>query len=372
MDINYDCPNCGKPLVYEENTDSYMCIDCGSYFNAKDIVAKNTVDEEKSVRNAYTDLFVEIQCKLCGKKTIVSKGYDYGVCPFCYNNLIDYNEIIVDFYPELIIPFKESQSQLLSHLLDVLKEGGCPPELINGVKVDSIKGLNIPFYKYLIESSYTCFLETKEIDNRFGNDGFYYQEIEYIDNLDVLCDASSYTIPNRVIDDIANFDYKKIFPYSPALLGSGFYTISEAYTHDKVWKELNSIVRQYTEESMKKYVGKTEEIKKLTLIHKTKNIVKKYILLPFWVIETNYNNEIHYLYINGQTHRVASDIDFQQPIKRSLFGKETVEKYQIRKIDEQKVKYKRFSNGIDYHNELRKYDSNSAEKDQRIGALRTK
>ena len=123
---------------------------------------------------------------------------------------------------------------------------------------------------------------------------------------------------------------------------------------------------------MNKYVGKTEEIKRMHLNCDIKNIVKKFILLPVWVIETMYNDELHYIYVNGQTNRVASDIEFPQPQKKSLFGKEKPQNFQVEFVDEMKVKYKRFNNGIDYHNEVRKYDSNSATKDQRIGALRTK
>ncbi|MBR6252906.1 MAG: hypothetical protein IKR04_03605 [Clostridia bacterium] len=369
MENQYNCPNCNNPLLYDQDTDSYMCTSCGGFFAHEELAS----DEEKQgmVNNDFTDNFVEIICKLCGKKTIVNNDYSYDVCPFCFNNLIELNPRIVDFKPELIIEFKEDPTSFLSHLIDTLKAGGCPQELLNGIKFDSLKGLYVPFYRYLVENSYRCFLETVEINNRFGDDGFYYQEIDYVENLNVLCDATK-TIPIKAVDAFANYDYKKQKMFFAKMLGKGFYTVSKYETHDKVWKDLKVITEEYTKNQMNKYVGKTEEIKRMHLNCDIKNIVKKFILLPVWVIETMYNDELHYIYVNGQTNRVASDIEFPQPQKKSLFGKEKPQNFQVEFVDEMKVKYKRFNNGIDYHNEVRKYDSNSATKDQRIGALRTK
>ena len=113
-------------------------------------------------------------------------------------------------------------------------------------------------------------------------------------------------------------------------------------------------------------------MKKQFLMYDIKNVVRQFILLPVWILETFYNNETHYIYINGQTGRVASDIEFKQVYKKTWFGKEKVEKYQVKFLDEEKVKYKRFNNGIDYHNEVRKYGNNTALKDQKIGAMRTR
>ncbi len=370
MEDQFICPNCGKPLIFDENFNGYLCIDCNEYFAAEDFAKP---ENEESIVNDYMGSYVEVQCKLCGKTTIVDKDYSYGVCPFCFNNLIDYNEKIVRFKPELIIQFKESKDSFATHVVDTMKKGGCPPALIGGASLDSLKGVYLPFYRYTVSNSYRCFLETAEMDNsKYGSDGFYYQEIAYTENLNVLCDANE-IVPNRVIDDIANYDFKKSTKmFFPKMLGKGYYTLSTYESHDKVWKNLNSVVTSYTENNMKKYVGKMEIVKKQFLNCDIKNIVRQFILLPVWILETFYNNETHYIYINGQTGRVASDIDFKQPYKKTLFGKEKVEKYQITFIDEMKDKYKRFNNGIDYHNEVRKYGNNTATKDQRIGAMRTR
>ena len=362
----YECPNCGKPLIFDENYNGYLCVDCNEYFAVEDVTK-----EDGEVNPQYLESYVEIQCKLCGKTTIVDKDYSYGVCPFCFNNLIDFNQRITDFNPEVIIEFKEDKNTFVSHIANTLNSSGCPADLLSGVKLDSLKGLYIPFFRYTVENTYRCFLETSEVNNRFGDDGFYFQEINFAERLNVLCDATG-TIPNNAIDDFADYNYKKSKMYFPKLLGHGYYTMSKPDTHDKLWKNLKDVVYDYTKNEMNKYVGKTEEIKNLLLKCDVKNIVKKFYLLPVWVLETTYNGEQHFIYINGQTERVASDIDFPKSYKKSLFGKEKVEKFQVEQTDEMKIKYKRFDNGIDFHNEVRKYDSNSATKDQKIGALRTR
>ena len=369
MDNQFNCPNCGKPLIFDENFNGYVCLDCNEYFMPEDLY---TEEADESIVNDYSDSYVEVQCKLCGKTTIVDKDYSFGVCPFCFNNLIDYNHKITRFKPELIIQFSESKDSFVTHLVETLKKGNCPPELIGGINLDSLKGVYLPFYRYTVTNSYRCFLETAEMDSsKYGSDGFYYQEIAYKENLNVLCDANG-IVPNRVIDDFADYDFKSPKMFFPKMLGQGYYTVSNYDSHDKVWKNLNEVVKQYTENNMKKYVGKMEVLKKQLLMYDIKNIVRQFILLPVWIVETYYNNEIHYIYINGQTGRVASDIEFKQVYKKTWFGKEKVEKYQVRFIDEMKVKYKRFNNGIDYHNEVRKYGNNTALKDQKIGAMRTR
>lgn len=368
-DRQFECPNCGRPLFRDDNLKGYICIDCNECFNFSEITQEEE-SEEKKIPNEYDGKYVEIQCKLCGKNTIVDKNYSYDVCPFCYNNLIDFSDEIKGFTPEVIIQFAETPTSFGSHLIDTLKADGCPTELIAGAKIDSLKGVYIPFNRFMVENTYRCFLETCENDSKYGSE-YYYQEISYVENLNVLCDSTS-LIPNNAIDDFANYDIKKAKAYDPQMLGEGYFALNNSATQNEIWKALKEIVKNYTEKNMNKYVGKAEEIKKMMLHNIVKNLLKRIILLPVWIIETEYQGETHYIYINGQTNKVASDVDYPKEYKKTMFGKEKVEKYQVQFVDEAKIIYKRFNSGIDYHNAVRKYNSNTTERDQEIGAMRTK
>ena len=74
-------PNCQRPLIYDENLDCYICMDCNTNFS------KSEFEEEEE--NEFTGRYNELVCRICGKRAIVNVNFKYDVCPFCYNNLID-------------------------------------------------------------------------------------------------------------------------------------------------------------------------------------------------------------------------------------------------------------------------------------------
>jgi len=359
MDTNEKiCPRCGMTLAYDETSDSYYCVNCNEYFSKEDF-------EEKKEENAFTGKYIEIKCRVCGKQFIVKKDFDYDVCPFCYNNIIDKSDGVYGFKPNFIIPFKEDLATFKSKFFDRAKSANVPLEILTNISGDSVKGLYIPVYVYTVENTANGFLATKEKDGNYGED-FYRQKFYYIENLDVLIDSTG-MISHREMADFADYDIKKVDMFFPERLKDN-YTLIPTIGSENAWAELKKVCKNFVIEEVAKNAGKKQIVKETKGFNSVKDISRRMILLPVWMMEiTNMGEEPHHLYVNDQTGRMVSDIPFEQPHKKSLLGKNEETQFQVRLLARELIQRKKFKTSIEYLNELRKFEVN---KNDRISEIR--
>ena len=363
MNLEQVCPKCGSMLIYDANLDSYFCSLCNEYYYASEF--------EKHEDNQFTGLYMEIKCKMCNKNTIVSKKFNYGICPFCYNNLIDIIDGVYEFKPKFILKFQDTKENFLKHFFSNAKSQGVPNEILANINLESIKGVYIPFYLYTIENSADCFMQTKESGGRRAADDYYFQKLSYTDESDVLIDATK-LLSNDLVNELCDFNFKDVDMFFAKHLGD-FFALQPTHSDITAWAELGKIVKAHTEREMEKFKDKNEDIKEVRAFNKIKNISRKMVLLPFWIFDYNSYGETHYLYINGQTLKMASDMHFEsnRKVKKGLFGPKIEEAdEQVRVIYRDKVKHIEYRTNLEYMNELNKYAVNKNDRSAEIRKVR--
>ncbi len=354
----YTCPHCGRALIFDSNLSSYFCSECNEYFEQKDYVKKE--------ENEFTGKYTEVDCLSCGKRYITSVNKKSDLCPFCYTNLLDDKDGVFKFKPNFIIPFKEDMQTFKDSFFGYAKQFNVPLELITGLQNDSLKGVYFPIYVYTVENIANGFMQTH--DSADYGDDFYRQKLSYIENLDVLIDSTG-IISNREMSEFADFDIKKVDMFFPDRLKDNI-TLYPLIGQDKAWSEMKKVVTSFIEAEVSKYKGKKEVIKELKVFNTVKNLSRRLILMPIWMMETKVNGEIHYIYVNDQTKRIVSDLEFEQVYKKSLFGKKKVENFQVRLLDRDEVKFEEFKTSIEYLNELRKFEVNQNDRLANIRKIR--
>ena len=134
---------------------------------------------------------------------------------------------------------------------------------------------------------------------------------------------------------------------------------------------MKSVVKDFIEKEVSKYKGKKEAIKEVKVFNSIKNLSRRLVLIPVWMMETRVGEEMHHIYANGQTGRIVSDVEFTQPaVKKGLFGKKEIENYGIRVVERESIKRQEFRSSIEYLNELRKYEVNQNDRLANIRKIR--
>ena len=359
IEEEYNCPNCQKTLVFDEKLDSYFCPDCGEYYLKSDLEQKET--------NAFTGLYSTLDCKMCGKRIIVPNSFSYDVCPFCYNNLIDIEDSVKSFKPNFIVTFTDTLDTFKAKFFNKAKSEHVPSEILANISEDSIKGVYIPFHIYTLENTVHSFMQTTDKDERYSDD-FYRREISYLEHIDVSFDTTN-TLSNRNIAEFANYDVKKVDMFFPERL-KDFYTLYPTVEPDKAWLELKKVVIKFIESEMEKFKDKNDLLKDLKIFNTLRNLSRRTILLPVWIMEAHIGEETHYLYVNGQTYSMTSDIEFEKPVKKKLFKKPEVINHQIKVIERDGIKKKTYKTTLDYMNEIRKYSVNQNDRTANIRKIR--
>ncbi len=359
MEQEFMCPNCNKPLVYDENLATYFCPDCGENF------AKSDFEVEED--NQYTGNYKLLECKMCSRSTLIGKNFNYEVCPFCYSNLVSVTDTIKKFNPNFIIYFKDDIETFKSIMVEKIKEDNVPSELYNNIQPDSVKGVYIPLHIYTIEDKAEAFLRTSDKNEKYADD-FYSIGVSYIENIDVTIDITD-TLDNRQISELANYDVKGINMFFPDKT-SDFFILMPRLDKERIMNKIKEAVKKFTETEMTKYISKNDVIKDVKAFNTMKHLSRKTVLVPIWIIDVQKDDETHTLYVNGQTYRTVSDVEYPRIVKKTFFGKIKQENYQIKVLERDDERRRVYTTSLEFMNEIRKRTENPNDRSADIRKIR--
>ena len=257
VNISYKCPNCGAELFWSADKNCWACEYCDGQFTLKDLeeaggdakkaeeLNKDNVEKHEEVdKDEYSmsndgtvgnDL-VKYTCSHCGAEIITDRSTAATVCVYCGNAVIMGEQIIDNFSPDYVIPFKVPKNQVMDAFKKFSKKPLTPKDFSCDKVVDKMQGVYIPFWLYSgnCEGSITA----EGINTRTWTSGNYrYTEKKYysvyrngtLDFKAVPVDASSKT-DDDAMDSIEPFDYSEMTAFNPGYL-SGY--LAERYDEDK-------------------------------------------------------------------------------------------------------------------------------------------
>ncbi|SDA23066.1 hypothetical protein SAMN02910447_02276 [Ruminococcus sp. YE71] len=343
--ISYKCPTCGAELFWSAEKGCFDCIYCGDTFSLEDLKAAGAVvdqpiDEtkvehaEEIVEGEYTQTtdgtvsndFVKYTCSHCGAEIITDRSTAATICVYCGNAVIMSEQIIADFAPDYVIPFKVQKNKVMSSFKEFSKKPLTPKDFDCEKVVDKMQGVYIPFWLY----SGKCDgrIEGEGINEKTWTSGNYrYTEKKYYDIMrdgtvnfeKVPVDGSSKT-EDAAMDSIEPFDFKDMVAFTPAYL-SGF--LAERFDEDadkcfpRAQERIENTTRQELEDSAKYDTVDVKNYQKQTTIEKT-----EYAMFPTWLLYTTYNDEKFFFAMNGQTGKFIGNLPISKPklILYSLIG----------------------------------------------------
>lgn len=216
----FACKNCGGNVKYDIASGQLACEYCHSLFDPYAYEDK-TSDAEVS-KDFDATIFT---CPQCGGEIISTDNTAAGFCSFCGASTVLYSRISKEHRPDYIIPFQKTKDdckQAYSRLM--AKAIFAPSELKDPKKIDSFRGIYMPYWTYYVTSDGSLNIPATKSQRRgdyiitdhfnlTGTLDSYYKGLSY--------DASS-SFDDSISESLAPYDVKGMKEFTPAYL-SGFY-----------------------------------------------------------------------------------------------------------------------------------------------------
>jgi len=337
--VIYKCLTCGGDLQFSAETQNWTCKYCDDVFTLEqlDAAGKNELNEEKvdkhqelegdksqyqSTDGTVGSDLVQYRCSHCGAEIITDRATAATICVYCSNPVIMTEQVIGDFKPEYVIPFKIDKSKVMNSFKEFSKKPLTPKDFDCDKVVDKIQGVYIPFWLY--SGTLTGSIKADGINKRRHRSGDYEITESHHHNVfregslsfeKVPVDASKKT-EDAAMDSIEPYDFKEMVPFNIGYL-AGY--LAERFDEDKdtcINRASERIVNTGRDELVK--TCQYDDVNVQQYLHKLDIEKTEYALLPTWLLYTKYKDKDYFFAMNGQTGKFIGNLPIDY-LKLCLF-----------------------------------------------------
>ncbi len=343
VNISYKCPTCGAEIFWNAEKNCWACEYCGDSFTLEQLEAQGAAkapeeinkdnvekheevdtDEYKSSTDGTvgSDL-VKYTCSHCGAEIITDRSTAATICVYCGNAVIMGEQIIDDFSPDYVIPFKVPKKDVMEAFRKFSKKPLTPKDFKCDQIVDKMQGVYIPFWLYSGVCSGS--INAEGVNVRTWTSGNYrHTEKKYysvfrdgiLEFERVPVDASSKT-ENDAMDSIEPFDYSELTKFNPGYL-SGYLAERYDENSDKCLLRAQERIENTTRDELKKTCDyDTLNIHNYTKETNIKDV--KYAMLPTWLLYTTYKEKPYFFAMNGQTGKFIGNLPIDK-VKLAIYS----------------------------------------------------
>ncbi|MCR5695214.1 MAG: DUF2089 domain-containing protein [Clostridia bacterium] len=331
--VEYKCPNCAAPLVFDASKKTIKCDFCDSEFTPSVIEDESVAKPSKHINSRIDSEYIEgekaeeywmkmeaqtagYSCPSCGGAIICTENSAALFCPYCGNPAIIESSLEGQFRPDYIIPFSKTKDQAVSaYKAFVEKYKFLPKAFRDSHAPEKISGIYVPYHlmSCSVAASATYTGETEESwtvgDTEYTKTNHYsHKRAGKMSFNNVPSDAST-SIADEYTESVEPFDYGKIEPFKTVYL-TGFLADKYDKTPDDCRDRMDSRVIGSISKALKNSVTSLG-YENVTVQSHSENISDRtfsYALLPLWLLRTKFNDKYYYFAMNGQTGKVAGKL----------------------------------------------------------------
>ncbi len=343
--LGFYCQNCGENLRSSGTFSDYLvCPKCFSSYDSRDMEKRiekeieridKIVDEMPNwertfLKNGWKDGeegMREYHCPTCGAKLICDEATAATACPYCENHAIIRKRLSGAYKPDYVLPFKLSREDAIKTLTNYYKNSPLlPKNFADNNHIQEIKGVYVPYWMF--ENSVEAkqyyygrrfYQSRNEAEGPSRNEYFHIYRTGEMKFEKILVDASE-KMPDSYMDAVSNYDLSKLKSFSPAYL-TGFFAEKFDTNMPDMVLDIEGAFEEAICKEMKEAVA--AEFDGIELKDQHIEIGKgkvQYIMLPVWILNTQWNNEKYMYAVNGQTGRIVGSLPACPKRKAALFS----------------------------------------------------
>ena len=332
----YKCPNCGAPLAFDADSGEVGCKNCGSCFTVEQIIESQGTSstEEFDWGNYKAGLSSEVlegtaiyQCQSCGAVLETDQNTVATSCPYCDNNIVLTDRVSAGLKPNAVVPFAIDKKQLKDIVNNFYKgKKLLPKNFFNESKIDKILGVYIPFWLFDCDVEGRVDFRAERITHHETSRESITTTYHYLLRREgemkfsnVPVDAST-QMDNALMDSLEPFDFSKMVPFDGAYL-SGFVADRFDSDPDKEIQRANNRVINTTLGALESTTGGYQSVSPRSNDLYLKSASVKYVLLPAYIINCDYNGKKYQYAVNGQTGKIVGELPSSKSLQWGFFFK---------------------------------------------------
>ncbi len=297
--VDHKCNQCGAPLDFNTNTQTWICKYCKKEYNIENL--QYNINKFNNTQTNNIDVY---ECGNCGAKVIGNESTASTKCLYCGNSIIVKKNLDGIYKPDYIITFKRSKEEVIDSLSKSLKSKFFSDKEFGNVKnIKEITRLYVPYWLITCEVMASIKgLFHYESDNYTKNKICYRLGTMHFDR--VPADAKR-NLNDEFLQGIEPFDYTELIPFEyPYLAGM----IAECY--DQSEKEIiKGQIKKRIEEAAEDKLSSTIRGKNNFSVNERSTFIKndkiEYVLVPIWFIKLEYEGIEYEFCINDQNGKIA-------------------------------------------------------------------
>ncbi len=322
--VEYKCPCCNAGLIFGSQVQQLKCEYCDNTFDIDTVKAYNESEttqqnEDFSWDQPETQEWSEseqtalnaFQCPACGGEILTDDTTAATFCPFCENPSIMPARLSGTLKPDAVLPFRKSKEDAKAAFLQLCKgKPLLPKQFTSQQRLEKITGMYVPFWLYDCSADFDGNYKATRI-HRWSDSRYHYTRTEHY-LLSRKAKASFRGIPmdgsskmeDVFMESIEPFDYTQMVPFDMAYL-TGYLADKYDIPSEKGEPRIRERVQQSLQDQVQSSLIGYSTVLPTGRQIRIQNGKAKYVLLPVWMLNTNYNGKIYTFAMNGQTGKMT-------------------------------------------------------------------
>lgn len=324
--MEYKCPCCNAGLTFSADDQLLKCEYCDNTFELDTVRAYN--ESENLKEDAFqwdiqqTEQWTQedeqtmraFQCPSCGGEIVTDETTAATFCPFCDNPTILPSRLSGSLKPDAVLPFQKTKEDAKAAFLKLCKGKKLLPKGFTAEhRLEKITGMYVPFWLYDCSAEYDGSFKATRI-RRWSDSRYHYTKTDHYllrrraraAFEGIPMDASS-KMDDTFMESIEPFDYGRLQAYDSAYLTGYFadkYDVESEQGEDRIRQRVEQSMNDAIQESIMGYTTALPTNRRIDVQHSH----AKYVLLPVWMLNTNYRGKIYTFMMNGQTGKMTGTL----------------------------------------------------------------
>jgi hypothetical protein len=213
--------------------------------------------------------------------------------------------------PDAVLPFQKSRQDATAAFQKICKSKKLlPKDFTSQQRLEKITGMYVPFWLYDCDATFSGNYKATRI-HHWSDSKYHYTRTEHF-LLTRKASAAFSGIPmdgstkmeDIFMESIEPFDYTQMVPFEMSYL-SGYladkYDVPSENGQERIRQRVDQSVQDNIQSTLLGYATALPTNRQLQV----QNINAKYVLLPVWILNTNYKGKIYTFAMNGQTGKIT-------------------------------------------------------------------
>ena len=321
------CPGCGADAHWNAAQQALVCPYCGHSGPVEASASEVRELDLPSALRAYTAAHggwqtekTAVRCQSCQAISLFEPGRVAQRCDFCgAAALIPYEQTAATIYPESVLPFKVSETEVRDAMRKWYgSRWFAPNKLKHGALTDRVHGVYLPYWtfdanahaEWTAESGYHYYVTETYTDSDGKTKTRQVQRtrwehssgsLDHFFNDDLVCGSSG--VSGDLMRQVEPYPTGELLPYSPGYVAGWVveqYQIDLAAAAERSRGQMNSVLHS---KCASEVPGDTH--RNLEVRARYYNQTFKHILAPVWLLSFTYGAKSYQVVINGCTGEIA-------------------------------------------------------------------